>query len=66
MIFVFGLLPSVFLLRKKQGTKEIRPITACPAGNLSFQLCLRVGSARVQLDEPHNSSMNYDPTKVEN
>ena len=36
-----------------------------PCGNLSFQLCLRVGSTRVLLDEPHNSSMNYDPTKVE-
>ncbi len=28
--FDFGLKPSVFLLRKKKGTKEIRPITSCP------------------------------------
>jgi hypothetical protein len=30
--FDFSLLPSVFLLRKKKGTKEIRPITTCPDG----------------------------------
>ena len=35
VIFDFGLLPSVFLLRKKKGTKEIRPITTCPVGQAS-------------------------------
>jgi len=39
---------GVFLLRKKKGTKEIRPITTCPKkrASLSFQLCQRVGLTR--------------------
>ena len=29
-----------------------RPKTTCPAGNLSFQLCLRVGWISIHADQP--------------
>ena len=59
---------GVFLLRKKKGTKEIRPITTCPKNGQAPISNFANGSVQLasMLDEPQNSSMNFDPTKVEN
>ncbi|MES0328493.1 MAG: hypothetical protein ABUK13_09925, partial [Gammaproteobacteria bacterium] len=48
----------------KKYQKNAAP-TPYPAGTQALQLYQRVGSTRVLLDEPHNSSLNCDPTKVE-
>jgi len=51
--FVFGLLPSVFLLRKKKGTKEIRPITTCPEGQATASNFANASvESAVQADQP--------------
>ena len=60
---------SLFLLQPKKTNEKKAARTPCPqkstGGSRALQLCQRVGSTRVLLDEPQNLSMNFDPTKVE-
>ena len=54
----------LFLQQHKKSTQKNAAPTPWPTATLALSLCQRVGSTRLLLDEPQNSSLNFDPNKA--